>query len=183
MQIYLADFSGPYSACSRAISSRSETDEHEYRFVDIVDLRDATVKFKLEHEIRSMRHPLFGRPLVNRNPAQTNRAYVRGQDAFESNVIFAARMTSLHCFTSSARWRWKSCADPPATSYPWVKKIERVSGSAEDRVELVIQALDDRGRGLGRRSHTREALDVDARDAGLLHPRHVRQHPACAARR
>ena len=82
MQIYLADFSGPYQRLLARDLVTLETDQHEYRFIDIVDLRDSTVKFKVEHEIRSMRHPLFGRPLVNRNPAQTNRAYVRGQDAF-----------------------------------------------------------------------------------------------------
>ena len=29
-----------------------------------------------------MKHPLFGRPLVNRNPAQSNSNYSRGQDRF-----------------------------------------------------------------------------------------------------
>jgi hypothetical protein len=32
--------------------------------------------------VRSLRHPLYGRPLVNRNPAQTNRGYLPGRDAF-----------------------------------------------------------------------------------------------------
>ena len=32
----------------------------------------------LEHEIRSMTHPLYLRPLVNRNPAETNRTYAPG---------------------------------------------------------------------------------------------------------
>jgi hypothetical protein len=59
-----------------------ETDEHEYRFVDIVDLASGAVQWQIEHEVRSMRHPLYGRPLVNRNPAQTNQAYVPGRDAF-----------------------------------------------------------------------------------------------------
>jgi hypothetical protein len=36
----------------------------------------------LEHEVRSLTHPLCARPLINRNPAQTNREYVRGHDAF-----------------------------------------------------------------------------------------------------
>ena len=36
----------------------------------------------LGREVRSLRHPLYGRPLVNRNPAQSNRAYVPGRDAF-----------------------------------------------------------------------------------------------------
>jgi hypothetical protein len=50
--------------------------------MDIVDLDSREVLFTVEHEVRSLHHPLYGRPLVNRNPAQTNRAYVRGQDAF-----------------------------------------------------------------------------------------------------
>ena len=29
-----------------------------------------------------MKHPLFGRPLVNRNPGQSNMRYARGQDDF-----------------------------------------------------------------------------------------------------
>jgi hypothetical protein len=37
----------------------------------------------LEHEVRSMRHPLFKRPLVNRNPQQSNRGYRPGADAFQ----------------------------------------------------------------------------------------------------
>ena len=82
MQIYLADFSGPYERLrARDLISR-ETDDHEYRFVDIVDMQSGAVQFTIEHEVRSMRHPLFGRPLVNRNPAQTNQTYVPGQDAY-----------------------------------------------------------------------------------------------------
>lgn len=82
LQIYLADFSGPYrKLVERGLISR-ETDEHEYRFIDIVDLATGAVQFQIEHEVRSMRHPLYGRPLVNRNPAQTNQNYVPGRDAF-----------------------------------------------------------------------------------------------------
>jgi len=82
MQIYLADFSGPYDRLrARDLISR-ETDEHEYRFVDIVDVQSGAVQFSIEHEVRSMRHPLYGRPLVNRNPAQSNRTYVPGHDAY-----------------------------------------------------------------------------------------------------
>jgi hypothetical protein len=33
--------------------------------------------------VRSLKHPLFGRPLINRNPAQDNRNYIRGRDAFQ----------------------------------------------------------------------------------------------------
>ena len=82
MQVYLADFSGPYrQLLERGLISR-ETDAHEWRFMDIVDPRSNAPLFRIEHEVRSMKHPLFGRPLVNRNPAQSNSAYLRGQDAF-----------------------------------------------------------------------------------------------------
>ena len=81
IQIYIADFSSPYKRlASRGLVSM-ETDEHEYRFIRIVDAAGDT-QFELEHEVRSLRHPLYGRPLVNRNPEQTNRAYVPGRDAF-----------------------------------------------------------------------------------------------------
>jgi hypothetical protein len=82
IQIYIADFSGPYRRLiERQLISR-ETDAHEWRFKNVVDLDSNQPLFTVEHEVRSMRHPLYGRPLVNRNPAQTNRAYTRGQDAF-----------------------------------------------------------------------------------------------------
>jgi len=47
-----------------------------------VDLADGRALFTIEHEVRSLTHPLYARPLVNRNPAQTNRDYGRGHDAF-----------------------------------------------------------------------------------------------------
>lgn len=80
--VYLSDFSGPYRRLlERGLVSR-ESDEHEWRFQAIVDPETSEVLFEIEHEIRSLRHPLFARPLVNRNPVQSNRGYVRGQDAF-----------------------------------------------------------------------------------------------------
>jgi hypothetical protein len=82
IQVYLADFSGPYEwLLERGLVSK-ETDAHEWRFVDIVDPRTVQPLFRIEHEVRSMKHPLFGRPLVNRNPAQTNSGYLRGKDSF-----------------------------------------------------------------------------------------------------
>ena len=41
------------------------------------------VLFKIEHEVRSMYHPMFGRErnFVNRNPVQNLQAYSRGRDA------------------------------------------------------------------------------------------------------
>ena len=82
IQIYIADFSGPYEKLRERELITRETDEYEWRFIDIVDIESHDVLFQIEHEVRSMTHPLFNRPLVNRNPQQNNRHYVRGQDAF-----------------------------------------------------------------------------------------------------
>ena len=82
VQVYLADFSGPYRRLMERGLISKETDAHEWRFQDIVDPQTGAALFRIEHEVRSMKHPLFGRPLVNRNPAQSNRGYMHGQDAF-----------------------------------------------------------------------------------------------------
>jgi len=82
IQIYLADFSGPHRFLAARGLVTEESNEHQYRFRDIVDLDSGEVLFTIEHEVRSLRHPLYARPLVNRNPAQTNVDYVRGHDAF-----------------------------------------------------------------------------------------------------
>jgi len=83
IQIYLNDFSGPYKKLGELGLISMENGQHEYRFIDIVDLDTRKVLFQIEHEVRSSRHPLFGRPLVNRNPAQTNTAYMPGHDDLE----------------------------------------------------------------------------------------------------
>jgi len=82
MQVYFADFSGPYKRLLERGLVSKETDAHEWRFMDIVDPKTNKPLFRIEHEVRSMKHPLYGRPLVNRNPAQSNRNYLRGRDAF-----------------------------------------------------------------------------------------------------
>ena len=82
IQIYVADFSRPYERLKERGLITEESDQHQYRFLDIVDPRDNAVKFTIEHEVRSTRHPLYARPLVNRNPAQSNRSYMPGHDAW-----------------------------------------------------------------------------------------------------
>lgn len=78
--VYLADFSGPYRRLRERGLVTEESDQHQYRFQDIVDPDGGRVLFTIEHEVRSMRHPLYARPLVNRNPHQTNRTYVPGYE-------------------------------------------------------------------------------------------------------
>lgn len=80
--VYLADFSGPYEWLRERGLVTMETNEHEWRFQHIVDPQTIKPLFQIEHEVRSMRHPLFARPLVNRNPAISNVAYVPGHEAF-----------------------------------------------------------------------------------------------------
>jgi catechol 2,3-dioxygenase-like lactoylglutathione lyase family enzyme len=82
LQIYFSDFSRPYRKLLDRKLITLETDAHEWRFIDIVDVDTNEPLFSVEHEVRSLRHPLYGRPLVNRNTAQSNRAYLRGQDSF-----------------------------------------------------------------------------------------------------
>jgi hypothetical protein len=80
-QIFIADFSGPYRRLMKLGLISMETNEYEYRFKDIVDLDTKEVLFRVEHEVRSQTHPMFGRPLINRNPAINNRDYKPGHDA------------------------------------------------------------------------------------------------------
>jgi hypothetical protein len=78
--IYIADFSGPYRQLLARGLVTEESDQHQYRFQDIVDLDSGSVLFTIEHEVRSMRHPLYARPLVSRNPDQTNRIFAPGHE-------------------------------------------------------------------------------------------------------
>jgi hypothetical protein len=80
VQIYLSNFSGPYRRLKELGLITMETNEHEYRFKDLIDLDSREVLFTVEHETRSMTNPMYGRPLINRNPAQTNTDYKPGHD-------------------------------------------------------------------------------------------------------
>jgi hypothetical protein len=82
IQVYIADFSGPHRRLLERGLVTEESDQHQYRFKDIVDPKTGKHLFTIEHEIRSMQHPLYARPLVNRDPAQTNRDYAQGRDAW-----------------------------------------------------------------------------------------------------
>jgi len=82
VQVYVTDFSGPHRRLLERGLVTEESDEYQYRFRDLVDPADGRKLFTIEHEVRSLTHPLYARPLVNRNPEQSNRNYVRGHDAF-----------------------------------------------------------------------------------------------------
>ena len=76
--IYLADFSGPYQRLLDRGLISEESDQHQYRFLDIIDPESGEAVFRLEHEVRSMRHPMYARPLINRDPEITNVRYAPG---------------------------------------------------------------------------------------------------------
>jgi hypothetical protein len=80
VQMYITNFSGPYRELSARGLIYSEDNQYQYRFRDIVDLADGKPLFTIEHEVRSATHPMYLRPLVNRNPAQTNQTYATGHD-------------------------------------------------------------------------------------------------------
>jgi hypothetical protein len=76
--VYIGDFSGPHRLLKERGLVSEESNEHQYRFKDIVDLETGNVLYELEHEVRSLAHPMFGRPLVNRDPSINMRNYTRG---------------------------------------------------------------------------------------------------------
>jgi hypothetical protein len=80
VQFYITNFSGPYRRLSERGLISQEDNQYQYRFRDIVDLADGKHLFTVEHEVRSVTHPMYLRPLVNRDPAQTNRTYAHGHD-------------------------------------------------------------------------------------------------------
>jgi len=91
VQIYIADFSGPYRRLAERGLISEESDQHQYRFTELIDPAEGKKLFQLEHEVRSMRHPLYGRPLVNRNPRQSNTDYAPGHDAAQAELPHAER--------------------------------------------------------------------------------------------
>jgi catechol-2,3-dioxygenase len=80
VQMYITNFSGPYRRLLERDLINREDNQYQYRFRDIVDLSSGKHLFTVEHEIRSVTHPMYMRPLINRNPAQTNRNYANGHD-------------------------------------------------------------------------------------------------------
>lgn len=80
--VYVAGFSGPFNALAERGLITEEIRNHQFRFQKIVDPDSGDLLFEIEHEVRGMKHPMYGRNLVNRNTAQDLGSYVRGGDAF-----------------------------------------------------------------------------------------------------
>ncbi len=80
--VYITDFSGPHRRLMERGLISEESNQHQYRFKDIVDPDTREHLCTLEHEVRSFTHPMYARPLVNRNAGQRQATYAAGRDAF-----------------------------------------------------------------------------------------------------
>jgi len=80
--IYVSNFSRPHAALEARGLITEESDQHQYRFQGIVDPDSGELLTEIEHEVRSLKHPMWGRHLVNRNPAQSFMNYTQGRDVF-----------------------------------------------------------------------------------------------------
>jgi hypothetical protein len=80
--IYMANFSGPHAFLKEHGLVTEESDRYQYRFQAIIDPDSGETLTELEHEVRSMSHPMFHRPLVNRNPALNFFTYRKGGEFF-----------------------------------------------------------------------------------------------------
>jgi len=65
--VYVANFSQPYADLSERGLVTEEPRNHQYRFVDIVEPKSNKHLFSIEHEVRSLKHPMYKRPLLNRS--------------------------------------------------------------------------------------------------------------------
>ena len=80
VQLAFVDFGGVHARLSERGLISQEDSQFQYRFIRLVDPDNGRLLFEVEHECRSMTHPLFMRRLVNRNPAVTNQLYAPGAE-------------------------------------------------------------------------------------------------------
>jgi hypothetical protein len=80
--IYVSSFSSPHGWLAARELISEESDAHQYRFQAIVDPDTGALLTELEHEVRSLHHPMYNRPLVNRNAANGFMNYRRGHEVF-----------------------------------------------------------------------------------------------------
>lgn len=85
--VYISNFSGPHDMLKSHGLITEESNPYQYRFRDIVDPDTGRPLFTIEHEVRSYTHPMYLRPMVNRNPAQRQATYQTGRDAFVPGMV------------------------------------------------------------------------------------------------
>lgn len=68
--VYVCNFSRPYDLLQERnlVTEKNAPARHQFRFRNIFDPSTGVKVIDLEHEVRSMRHPMYLRPLVNRLP-------------------------------------------------------------------------------------------------------------------
>jgi hypothetical protein len=79
--VYITDFSGPYEWLRERNLLKADVRNHMFRMQEIVDPDTGEHLKTIEHEVRSMRHPMYHREMVNRNACQSMGGYARGHDA------------------------------------------------------------------------------------------------------
>ena len=77
--IYINNYSEARQRVIEAGMLSAEREPHEFRFLEF--RASDQVVWELEHEVRSTDHPMFGRELVNRNPANTLFNYQAGHES------------------------------------------------------------------------------------------------------
>ena len=85
--VYVSNFSGPHSFLRDNNLITEESDQNQYRFQTIVDPDNGKSLFDIEHEVRSLHHPMYERHLVNRNAEQGFFNYQSGRDAFTPEEV------------------------------------------------------------------------------------------------
>jgi hypothetical protein len=85
--VYVLNFSNGYNFFAKHNLIMEDIRNHQYRFKEIIDPKTGEHLHTLEHEVRSMQHPMFGREMVNRNPEQSLMRYQRGRDALHPATV------------------------------------------------------------------------------------------------
>jgi hypothetical protein len=85
--VYITNFSGPHRLLQERGLVSEESNQYQYRFKDIVDPETREHLCTIEHEVRCFTHPMYARPLVNRNPGQRQATYAAGRDAFVPGMV------------------------------------------------------------------------------------------------
>jgi len=80
--VYVSNFSRNHDWLAERSLVTEESNPYQYRFNWIADPDSGQKLFEVEHEVRSLTHPMYMRPLVNRNPSQTQREYVPWADPY-----------------------------------------------------------------------------------------------------
>jgi catechol 2,3-dioxygenase-like lactoylglutathione lyase family enzyme len=80
--IYVSNFSRNHDWLADHGLVTEESNPYQYRFNWITDPESGTRLFEVEHEVRSLTHPMYMRFMVNRNPSQTQREFVPWADPY-----------------------------------------------------------------------------------------------------